>query len=93
MAVYLRGSIWWCEFMWRGHRVRESTEQRSRSKAMTWETNRRMELMRRSTISPLRKAPLLKEVAEEFLEEREAAYKSGNMPRNTYRHYANGWKQ
>jgi len=93
MSVFLRGTVWHCEFQIFGRRVRESTGQRTKAKAKTWETNKRIELMRRGTATCLRKAPLLKEVAKEFLEEREAGFKAGNIPYNTVRHYRNGWNQ
>jgi len=95
MSVFLRGSLWWCEFQVNGERIRESTKQRSKSKAQRWEINRRMELERQD--GPARlirgKAPLLKEVAREFLAERKASCGAGNCAANTYRHYLNGWRQ
>lgn len=93
MSVFLRGSIWWCEFQINGQRVRESTKQRSKSKAQRWETNRRMDIERQdgSSITIRGKAPVLKDVAKEFLAERKAGFEAGNVPRNTWHHYRDTW--
>ena len=93
MSVFLRGEFYHYAFMLNGRRYRGTTKQRTATKAKRFEDIRRMEIMRRGSAPMLRKAPRLEEVAKDFLEEREAAWRAGNSAKNTYRHYLNGWNQ
>ena len=44
MSVFKRGSVYWYEFCYNGHRVRESTRLSNKSSALRAETLRRAEL-------------------------------------------------
>jgi integrase len=92
MSVYLRGKIYWCEFMWNGERVRRSTKQRTIGKAQTFETNLRLQLAKQGTVARMAggKAPLLRVVAGEFLDEIANAVKAGTRDSDTERDYRNG---
>lgn len=95
MSVFLRRSspYYQYEFMLNGRRHRGSTKQKTKTKAQRVEDNERRKAELRGSIPQLRKIPLLKAVAKEFLEEREAGMNAGNVAANTYRHYKNGWAQ
>ena len=44
MSIYKRNEVWWYEFEFRGHRVRESSGSNSKALAIKAERNRRREL-------------------------------------------------
>lgn len=94
MSVFLRGRIFHCEFMWQGRPVRKTTGQTTIGKARTFETNERIRLQKMSAVTRMAggKAPLLHEVAAEFLAEMKASAEAGTLDADTERYYRCGCK-
>ncbi|KAA6459683.1 phage integrase family protein [Acidobacteria bacterium AB60] len=95
MAVFQRGPYWHYEFQMNGQRYRGPCGKgvKSETRARQVESIKRAEAVQRGTPPRLRKAPLLKEAAKEFLTEIDARTAAGTMDEDTKRHYHNGWKQ
>ena len=75
-----QSSVWWCDFMYYGRRIRESTGQTKKTLAVAYETRRRRELETAVAGVPVPKAEDrirdLKSILEEWIEVRTAGKKA-----------------
>jgi len=93
MSVSKRGEVYHYAFQINGRRFRGSTNETTLSRARQVEALEYAKAHRAGARARVGKAPTLREFAEQALTQMKMAVDAGNKPKNTYRHYMDGWKQ
>lgn len=93
MTVQQRNGHWHYSFSYQGQIYRQACGKgcKSKTRALQIEADARAKAMLGELPAKRRKMLTLTEAAKEFLAEKEAAQKAGNLAPNTLRHYRNAW--
>ena len=91
MAVVKRGKYFHFEFAINGQRYRGTTKQTTKSAARQFESELIAEVRRGGGAFRIGKAPVLSELANEFLAYVDARFRVGTMTRNGQRDFHGGW--
>jgi hypothetical protein len=89
MSLFRRGNVWWYEFWFAGRRIQESSKSASRTIAKAAEQKRRRELEQGfNNFEDMRgeRVRTIREVAEEFLENKLRNPRSAVFADGTIRH-------
>jgi integrase len=92
MAIKKRGKYWHYEFMLDGAKYRGTTKETVKSRAKTVEALQIADVRNNSGNVSLRRAPVLRDFSERFLEYVDAQEVSGQLDLDTKRYYHGGWK-
>jgi integrase len=80
MSTYQRGAIWWYEFVFRGQRIRESSDSENRDVARQIERERRRKLeYAAGGVRPLRGPEFFKNASKKWLEMNEVHWSTSNL--------------
>jgi integrase len=92
MAIKKRGKYWHYEFMIDGRKYRGTTKETVKSRANTVEALLIADVHNNGGHVSLRRAPMLRDFSERFLEFVDAQEVSGQLDLDTKRYYHGGWK-
>ena len=92
MAITKRGKYWHYEFMIDGRKYRGTTKETVKSRANTVEALLIADVRNNGGHVNLRRAPVLRDFSERFLEYVDAQAISGQLDLDTKRYYHGGWK-
>jgi integrase len=92
MAINKRGKYWHYEFMIDGQKYRGTTKETVKSRANTVEALLIADVRNNGGHVNLRRAPVLRDFSERFLEYVDAQAVSGQLDLDTKRYYHGGWK-
>ena len=92
MAINKRGKYWHYEFMIDGRKYRGTTKETVKSRANTVEALLIADVRNNGGNVSLRRAPVLRDFSERFLEYVDAQEVSGQLDLDTKRYYHGGWK-